>query len=48
LGARLAVFNELKPGEKLKLSEVQLLTGGDSVSANVGKFGSLERSVDRG
>eukprot|EP00798_Chlamydomonas_sp_ICE-L_P027071 gene27071-biopygen814 len=29
IGARIAVFNELKPGEKLKTNEVQLLTGGD-------------------
>eukprot|EP00798_Chlamydomonas_sp_ICE-L_P006294 gene6294-biopygen1422 len=29
IGARVAVFNELKPGEKLKTNEVQLLTGGD-------------------
>jgi P4 family phage/plasmid primase-like protien len=29
IGARLAVFNELKHGEKLKTNEVQLLTGGD-------------------
>ena len=33
LGARLAVFNELKPGEKLKTNEVQLLTGGDGIPA---------------
>jgi len=31
IGARLAVFNELKPGEKLKTNEVQLLTGGDGL-----------------
>lgn len=31
LGARLAVFNELKAGEKLKTNEVQLLTGGDGI-----------------
>jgi putative DNA primase/helicase len=33
LGARLAVFNELKAGEKLKTNEVQLLTGGDGIAA---------------
>ena len=33
LGARVAVFNELEPGEKLKTSEVQLLSGGDGVPA---------------
>ena len=33
LGARIAVFNELEPGEKLKTSEVQLLSGGDGVPA---------------
>ena len=33
LGARLAVFNELKSGEKLKTNEVQLLTGGDGIPA---------------
>ena len=33
LGARLAVFNELKAGEKLKTNEVQLLTGGDGIPA---------------
>ena len=33
LGARLAVFNELKAGEKLKTNEVQLLTGGDGFPA---------------
>eukprot|EP00798_Chlamydomonas_sp_ICE-L_P024379 gene24379-biopygen18847 len=33
IGARLAVFNELKNGEKLKTNEVQLLTGGDGFPA---------------
>eukprot|EP00798_Chlamydomonas_sp_ICE-L_P010893 gene10893-biopygen10959 len=33
IGARLAVFNELKSGEKLKTNEVQLLTGGDGFPA---------------
>eukprot|EP00798_Chlamydomonas_sp_ICE-L_P003300 gene3300-biopygen21063 len=33
IGARLAVFNELKDGEKLKTNEVQLLTGGDGFPA---------------
>lgn len=33
LGARLAVFNELKAGEKLKTNEVQLLSGGDDIPA---------------
>jgi len=33
LGARLAVFNELKAGERLKTNEVQLLTGGDGIPA---------------
>lgn len=32
-GARLAMFNELKPGEKLKTNEVQLLSGGDGIPA---------------
>jgi P4 family phage/plasmid primase-like protien len=32
-GARIAQFNELKAGEKLKTSEVQLLTGGDPIPA---------------
>ena len=33
LGSRLAVFNELKGGEKLKTNEVQLLSGGDGIPA---------------
>ena len=33
LGARIAVFNELKPGDKLKVNEVQLLSGGDLIPA---------------
>ncbi len=33
LGARVAVFNELKPGEKLLTNEVQLLSGGDGIPA---------------
>lgn len=33
LGARLAVFNELQPGEKLRTNEVQLLSGGDGIAA---------------
>ena len=33
LGSRIAVFNELNPGEKLKTNEVQLLSGGDGISA---------------
>ena len=33
LGSRIAVFNELEPGDKLKMSEVQLLTGGDGIPA---------------
>lgn len=33
LGARIAVFNELEPGDKLKLSEVQLLSGCDGIPA---------------
>ena len=33
LGARLAVFNELKAGEKLKTNEAKLLTGGDGIPA---------------
>ncbi len=32
-GARVAVFNELSQGEKLKASEVQQLTGGDGIPA---------------
>ena len=32
-GARVAVFNELEAGEKLKTSEVQLLSGGDGIPA---------------
>ena len=32
-GARIAVFSELRPGEKLKTNEVQLLTGGDGIPA---------------
>lgn len=31
LGSRLAVFNELMPGEKLKTDQVQLLSGGDGI-----------------
>lgn len=33
LGARLAVFDELATGEKLKTHEVQLLSGGDGIPA---------------
>lgn len=33
LGARLAVFDELRAGEKLKTHEVQLLSGGDGIPA---------------
>lgn len=33
LGARVAMFNELQPGEKLKTNEVQLLSGGDGIAA---------------
>jgi P4 family phage/plasmid primase-like protien len=33
LGARVAVFNELNPGEKLNTSEVHLLSGGDGIPA---------------
>ena len=33
LGARIAVFSELRPGEKLKTNEVQLLSGGDGIMA---------------
>jgi P4 family phage/plasmid primase-like protien len=33
LGARVAVFNELRAGEKLKTNEVQLLSGGDGIPA---------------
>ena len=33
LGARIALFSELAPGEKLKASEVQLLSGGDTIPA---------------
>jgi P4 family phage/plasmid primase-like protien len=33
LGARIAVFNELRSGEKLKTNEVQLLSGGDAIAA---------------
>ncbi len=33
LGSRLAVFNELKGGERLKTNEVQLLSGGDGIPA---------------
>ena len=33
LGARLAVFDELKAGERLKTHEVQLLSGGDGIPA---------------
>jgi P4 family phage/plasmid primase-like protien len=33
LGARIAVFNELESGEKLKTSEVQMLSGGDGIPA---------------
>ena len=32
-GSRIAVFNELNPGEKLKTNEVQLLSGGDGITA---------------
>ena len=32
-GARIAVFNELSQGEKLKANEVQQLTGGDGIPA---------------
>jgi P4 family phage/plasmid primase-like protien len=31
LGARIAVFNELRSGDKLKTNEVQLLSGGDGI-----------------
>ncbi len=31
LGSRIAVFNELKPNEKLKTNEVQLLSGADQI-----------------
>ena len=33
LGSRIAVFSELRAGEKLKTSEVQLLSGGDGIPA---------------
>jgi P4 family phage/plasmid primase-like protien len=33
LGARIAVFNELRDGDKLKTNEVQLLSGGDGIPA---------------
>ncbi len=33
LGGRVAVFNELRPGDKLKTNEVQLLSGGDGIPA---------------
>ena len=33
LGARIAVFDELKHGERLKTHEVQLLSGGDGIPA---------------
>jgi putative DNA primase/helicase len=33
LGARLAVYDELRPGERLKTHEVQLLSGGDGIPA---------------
>jgi putative DNA primase/helicase len=33
LGARVAVFDELADGEKLKTQEVQLITGGDGIPA---------------
>ncbi|WP_289460427.1 hypothetical protein, partial [Klebsiella pneumoniae] len=33
LGARLAVFDELKDGEKLRTQEVQLISGGDGIPA---------------
>jgi len=33
LGARIAVFKELKPKERLKTNEVQLLSGGDGIPA---------------
>ena len=33
LGARVAVFDELRPGERLKTHEVQLLSGGDGIPA---------------
>jgi putative DNA primase/helicase len=33
LGSRLAVFNELRVGERLKTNEVQLLSGGDGIPA---------------
>jgi P4 family phage/plasmid primase-like protien len=33
LGKRIIVFNELKPGEKLKTDEVKLLSGGDGIPA---------------
>ena len=32
-GKRVAVFNELKPGERLKTDEVKLLSGGDGIPA---------------
>jgi putative DNA primase/helicase len=32
-GARIVVFNELNPGEKLKVNELQLLSGGDIIPA---------------
>jgi putative DNA primase/helicase len=32
-GARFAIFNELREGDKLKTNEVQLLSGGDSIPA---------------
>ena len=34
LGARVALFNELKPQEKLATHEVQLLSGGDGIPVN--------------
>jgi putative DNA primase/helicase len=33
MGARIAVFNELRPGDKLKTNEVQVLSGGDGIPA---------------
>ncbi len=33
LGGRVAVFSELRPGDKLKTNEVQLLSGGDGIPA---------------
>lgn len=33
LGARIAMFKELRPNEKLKTNEVQLLSGGDGIPA---------------